>query len=147
MGLFEDLKDEIAGLIDAVANLSAKVDIISEGLETPAKKTRAKKTEVIAENAPTLPGGLVITEVDVQQPMAAPANNDFVVATIGTQLDMIAPKDTPNRALLGTLSGQWMDAQGLNRNTLSLEHIAPLIEFCKTQFVAKMQQAEGLGSL
>lgn len=161
LGIIETIlqqQEEIKGLLN---------QLLSSSTTAPeaAKKRGGKKAETVAEDAPQLPGGLVVTEVDVQPPVQAPVqqqpyvqpavapalpttepvNNKHVLATISTQLDMAAPQGTPNREFLQGVSIQWMNANGLNRDTLTMEHAGPLVDYCRGQLAAHLQQTQPIG--
>jgi hypothetical protein len=153
----------MANILD---DIQLKLDLILERLSAPtvttelepAKKTRAKKADTVAADTPELPGGLVITEADVQQPLAPatptmpvaptapqPVDNTVVLSTIGTQLDMISPSGTPNRELLRSLSLEWLNANGLKSLDLTMGHVQPLVEYCRDGLTARLPQPTGGG--
>jgi hypothetical protein len=156
------------GIIETILHQQEEIksllnQLLSGGAEVATKKKGKKAEPVQAEDTPTLPGGLVITEVDVQPvPTAvnipvqqapptqatppaqvAPAENAALVgSTIKTQLDMMAPGNPPLRAMLGQFSGEWLTQNGLSQGQVTMELVPVLIAYCQDRLSAHLQQAQ-----
>lgn len=161
-----NILDEINAKLDSVlAALGGSVEAATSKGKRGGKKAEAPQPE----DTPALPGGLTISEVDVQQPPsqvnipqstlvqqdattlqaplaasapAAVADPAVVGQTIKTQLDVMAPNNPPLRAMLGQFSGDWLAQQGLAQNQVTMDHVPQLLAYCQDRLNAHLQQAQ-----